>query len=791
MTQVYGYIISVNSKQNNSIQKNIFLCVNDLMRQQIDVYWMNCNDSYLSIKHDGDFSLVLNDFQKGSFLIPYTEDYQKNVEITTLIIKNYKKSYFPYYQLMEPIIDFHGFLLKEPRIAHYDKNIIMPFASNLLVELGFQNHEFINDDDIINGNLTPEQFDIFFIGGQMGSDSEILKSLLSPEWSNCTKKIREYLTHGGNYIGICHGSGRAATKVDKPFSIPIDLKYTQLFNFLGFYLKIVDRSIYRALPGGGLINVEITDMNHPISYGLPPLITNHSYGAGPMFLEMPDTTSKSIGVIKDINQNSWNYSYWMDDSYWYTSELFSEKSKVTKINHWLNYSQGKTVWVENEYGDGKVIVFGGHPELNWNFAQYTWYDHSTTSFPVRILGNTVLYLCSSQVDNLTFHHPVDFSKINGYLDSPVWSIENDIITVSAILSNFNATYTSSWFTDYKEIDADHTLNFSFSIKKSGNYFIGFCMIDIKGYAWIQTADIYVYKDVRCQSIKTIYKGYTNEPISFSVNSSEGIPPYHYEWDFGDGDFSFQSTPIHQYSSPGCFQGNIRVIDSFQNFNISKFWVDINEQVPEFSCKLSLNPSILPAAGEIEASIIVNSSKPGNYSYLFNFGNNRIISISNNNSSCAISYIFNETLNDVIALTVENEMGDCYCLIKKLQYNNIPSINYFIPVEISTVDKMNEFRIFGIDIDGDDFYVRIDYGNGYIDTNNETIISYVRYSDSYGFYIVSYSWDQPGDYQVKAQIIDEYGFKSEWTYLFSVKIQKPTIIDIFIKFLEKLGIVSID
>jgi hypothetical protein len=149
------------------------------------------------------------------------------------------------------------------------------------------------------------------------------------------------------------------------------------------------------------------------------------------------------------------------------------------------------------------------------------------------------------------------------------------------------------------------------------------------------------------------------------------------------------------------------------------------------------------------------------------------------------------VGNVFALYVENEQGYSYCLIEKLVFNNIPFIDFFIPIEISTVGKPNEFQIFGVDKDGDDFYINVDYGNGYIDVNNETLLSYVRFSEHFGFNIVGYAWDEPGTYLVRAQIVDEHGFKSDWIDLFSVTIQRSTIIDIFINLIEKLGLISID
>jgi len=482
----------------------------------------------------------------------------------------------------------------------------------------------------------------------------------------------------------------------------------------------------------------------------------------------------------------------MDDSYWYTSNLFSEQSKEEKINQWLNYSQGKTVWVENDYGSGKAIVFGGHPELNWNFAKHTWYNHSTTSFPVRILGNTVLYLSSSPVDNQSFHQSLDFSQISGSINAPTWTVENDIINVSANLTNFNKSYASSWFGDFKKIDADNSMNCSFSIKESGNFSIGFCMVDINGFAWIDTVKITAYEELNCKLENRMIDGYSNESISFSVDILKGMPPYRYEWDFGDGDISNKKTPSHQYHKPGCYKGYVRVIDSFQHSNTEEFWVNINDRFPKFNCTLSILPSILSASLETDTSLLVNCSKLGNYTYMFLFDDNETITITMNDSStCQISHIFNNTIHDVIGLQVKNENGEMFCLVKQLVFNHIPFIDHFIPVEISTVGKSNEFRIFGVDFDGDDFFINVDYGNGYIDTNNETIDSYVRFSHDFGFYIVSYSWDEPGEYQIRAQIIDEHGFRSEWKDLFTVTIQKPTIIDILIDILEFLGMISID
>jgi PKD repeat protein len=53
-------------------------------------------------------------------------------------------------------------------------------------------------------------------------------------------------------------------------------------------------------------------------------------------------------------------------------------------------------------------------------------------------------------------------------------------------------------------------------------------------------------------------------VSFTGSAANGIPPYTYAWDFGDGSTSSQQNPSHTFNSPGVFSVVLTVTDSTAN-----------------------------------------------------------------------------------------------------------------------------------------------------------------------------------------------------------------------------------
>ena len=56
------------------------------------------------------------------------------------------------------------------------------------------------------------------------------------------------------------------------------------------------------------------------------------------------------------------------------------------------------------------------------------------------------------------------------------------------------------------------------------------------------------------------EGDVGDSISFTATVSSGVPPYTYEWDFGDGEISEDQNPTHSYSDEGTYDVTLYVMD---------------------------------------------------------------------------------------------------------------------------------------------------------------------------------------------------------------------------------------
>jgi len=71
-------------------------------------------------------------------------------------------------------------------------------------------------------------------------------------------------------------------------------------------------------------------------------------------------------------------------------------------------------------------------------------------------------------------------------------------------------------------------------------------------------------------------GVIHRQIEFNASVSNGIPPYNWSWDFGDGNTSILQNPIYCYSTPGIYQAIVTVIDSEDNVGVDIIRVHISD-----------------------------------------------------------------------------------------------------------------------------------------------------------------------------------------------------------------------
>jgi len=72
-----------------------------------------------------------------------------------------------------------------------------------------------------------------------------------------------------------------------------------------------------------------------------------------------------------------------------------------------------------------------------------------------------------------------------------------------------------------------------------------------------------------------YEGEVGESISFSATVEDGTSPYEWQWDFGDGEYSFEQNPSHAYEEEGTYEAYVLVMDSNDNYGMAEVTVVIS------------------------------------------------------------------------------------------------------------------------------------------------------------------------------------------------------------------------
>jgi len=72
-----------------------------------------------------------------------------------------------------------------------------------------------------------------------------------------------------------------------------------------------------------------------------------------------------------------------------------------------------------------------------------------------------------------------------------------------------------------------------------------------------------------------YYGIVNVPVEFHGFAFNGVPPYSWHWDFGDGDTSDEQNPMHTYTNAGNYTVILTVTDDESNTVSDTTWALIN------------------------------------------------------------------------------------------------------------------------------------------------------------------------------------------------------------------------
>jgi hypothetical protein len=71
-------------------------------------------------------------------------------------------------------------------------------------------------------------------------------------------------------------------------------------------------------------------------------------------------------------------------------------------------------------------------------------------------------------------------------------------------------------------------------------------------------------------------GYADGSVIFSATASGCVPPYTFEWTFGDGTYSTLANVVHVYPGPGYYPGSIAINDSAGHHAVSYFCINATD-----------------------------------------------------------------------------------------------------------------------------------------------------------------------------------------------------------------------
>jgi parallel beta-helix repeat protein len=412
----YGIIIPLIHGENlpyTSIQQSITNMINDLLRINIPVFWASSNFSSLTRTISND-STNIRFFKRGAFIVPFTGNSSTNALIIS-VATDYElgseiETYYPVnmFFIMEPLsIDVYPLNNAKCALRYgltFGYGDVYPY-SDILYSSGFLDIQLLLDDEV-SQKLNNKDFNILIWPGAMANLMGIASLVKAADVKIC-RSIRDFVNNGGGYVGSCYGADSASSGSILP--IYIIQKYKRDLPTIG-WLALTSSSVL-TVNCGAFVTVTLVNCSHPVSFGLDKIQESFHIG-GPVFTWTTiDQDTQALGILENIQVEWWRNSVY-------------EKMPPQLIEKYLTFVKGKPIWISSNFGEGKIVAFGCHPEFNFPNRQD------------RVIDNAVLYTTSDKNTTIQFTSPMLFSEINAL----------STITSNIDLPNYQPIFNEIWNT---------------------------------------------------------------------------------------------------------------------------------------------------------------------------------------------------------------------------------------------------------------------------------------------------------------------------------------------------------
>jgi hypothetical protein len=443
----YGFLIplpqgrdTTNETMNNSLVRHL---INDLLRENLRVYWLLENTMVSVLRLDHQWSDELTNIQPGAFFVPFTTDIANNALLTT-IVYDYNYSHelglpingrVKAYLVAEPIA-FQGMQLVEPKIAqHLGTPIRYGWPSYLQAADagGFLTMEFLLDNETYL--LSNKDYNVF-IWPYLPDPATYQEQIATFTNLESVNAVRTFVKNGGGYLGTCYGSYAASSGFIFSPMFPLALihAYTpslpQQIPLLSLAMSDTLMTVYPdVLLHSYLCTIQAADPFHPLFFGVNSTFTD--FLKSPLFFWHGPNT-KVLGIFSDV--------YSRDES-----ASVSQLTRSTVI--------GRAAWMESTFGDGIMVLFGTHPDFVNNiiplFQNRKW--NGDPYYGRRIIHNALFYVTAEEPIEICPHNTLSpfliSNIINKTYDTPLSSQKisefheeiKEIKTLAHNLSRLQAT----------------------------------------------------------------------------------------------------------------------------------------------------------------------------------------------------------------------------------------------------------------------------------------------------------------------------------------------------------------
>lgn len=366
--QFFGFLIPDFDYEDddfeNLIYRNIINLVNDLLRENITVYWVTNNISMNVLNLFDNHSKIM-EFRKGSFIVPFSGNEENDFKLTN-IIYNYN-----YTCEINSIID-----IQIPVFLILEQKNLPCYRLNKVKIIGYRNYLSCTEDwyqqvAFLCGFLDFDVFDNSIFSDKI--DNSVYNLIIFPGYDLClpsyfafleiildifskrTNEIRSFIRNGGGYVGSCYGQYMASAGI-----FPIYQKRKALNPELDNYGFLALQDVQTGI--GEFVNIleqAVVNDSHPVTTNLGDYIIG-GYGSYPKVTYAGDTVDV---LLKFINSSSLD---------------------------------GHPSIVSSEFGKGKVVSIGPHPEVSDIDTTPLYWDKyiSTHHAGKRIVVNSFLYTTS-------------------------------------------------------------------------------------------------------------------------------------------------------------------------------------------------------------------------------------------------------------------------------------------------------------------------------------------------------------------------------------------------------------